>query len=104
VKGLFKKAACIVYPYISATQSGVLTLAYKFQTPALVSDIPFFRESSAGNCCLFFKRADTADLSDQLETLLFSTDISGIKAVQKDYYDKNYSENAIISSIETIYK
>jgi glycosyltransferase involved in cell wall biosynthesis len=104
VKSLFKQAACVVYPYISATQSGVLTLAYKFQTPALVSDIPFFRESSTGNCCLFFKRADTSDLSEQLETLLFGTDISEMKVAQKEYYDNNYSENAVVSSIETIYK
>jgi glycosyltransferase involved in cell wall biosynthesis len=103
VKQLFLQAACVVYPYISATQSGVLTLAYKFRTPALVSDIPFFRESSAGNCCLFFKRTDTADLSKQLETLLFETDISEMKAAQKEYYDRNYSDDAMISSIETVY-
>jgi glycosyltransferase involved in cell wall biosynthesis len=103
VKNLFKQAACVVYPYLSATQSGVLTLAYKFQTPVLASDIPFFRESSAGNCCLFFKRADTADLSNQLETLLFKTDIPRMKAAQREYYDENYSENAIVSSIETVY-
>jgi glycosyltransferase involved in cell wall biosynthesis len=104
VKSLFEQAACVVYPYISATQSGVLTLAYKFQTPALVSDISFFRESSTGNCCLFFKRADVTDLSEQLETLLFGTDISEMKVAQKEYYDNNYSENAVVSSIETIYK
>jgi glycosyltransferase involved in cell wall biosynthesis len=103
VKSLFKQAACVVYPYISATQSGVLTLAYKFRTPALVSDIPFFRESSTGNCCLFFTRADTSDLSNQLETLLFKTDISEMKVAQKEYYDKNCSEYVIVSSIETIY-
>jgi glycosyltransferase involved in cell wall biosynthesis len=106
VKSLFEQAACVVYPYISATQSGVLTLAYKFQTPAIVSDIPFFRESSTGNCCLFFARAETADLSKQLETLLlfFGTDdLSKMKTAQKEYYDKNYSENVIISSLETIY-
>jgi glycosyltransferase involved in cell wall biosynthesis len=104
IKNLYERAACVVYPYLSATQSGVLTLAYRFRTPALVSDIPFFRESSAGDCCLFFKRADVTDLSNQLETLLFGTDISRMKAAQKEYYDKNYSENAIVSSIETIYK
>jgi glycosyltransferase involved in cell wall biosynthesis len=103
VKQLFQRAACVVYPYMSATQSGVLTLAYKFQTPVLVSDIPFFREVSTDGSCLFFKRVDTVDLSKQLETLLFRTDISRMKAAQKEYYDKNYSENAIAASIETIY-
>jgi glycosyltransferase involved in cell wall biosynthesis len=104
VKSLFKQAACVVYPYISATQSGVLTLAYKFRTPVLVSDIPFFRETSAADGCLFFKRADTADLSEKLEALLFSTDLSKMKAAQKKYYDDNCSEKALVSSIEAIYR
>ncbi len=103
VKNLFEQSACVVYPYISATQSGVLTLAYKFQTPALVSDIPFFRETSADDCCLFFRHADTADLSEQLERLLFHTDLSDMKTAQKRHYDENYSEKALVSSIETVY-
>ena len=41
---LFKKAKTVVYPYISATQSGVLTLAFYFGTPILASDVPFFKE------------------------------------------------------------
>ncbi len=103
VKSLFEQSACVVYPYISATQSGALTLAYKFQTPALVSDIPFFRETSTAASCLFFKRADTADLSGKLEQLLFHTDLSEMKTAQKKYYDENYSEEALISSMESIY-
>jgi glycosyltransferase involved in cell wall biosynthesis len=103
VKNLFRRAACVVYPYISATQSGVLTLAYRFQTPALVSDIPFFRETSTDDCCLFFKSTDTADLSERLETLLFRTDMDRMKAAQKEYYDKYYSEEAVVSSMETMY-
>ena len=39
---LYKRAYCVVYPYISATQSGVLSLAFYFQTPTIASDIPFF--------------------------------------------------------------
>jgi glycosyltransferase involved in cell wall biosynthesis len=104
VKALFRQAACVVYPYLSATQSGALTLAYCFRTPVIASDIPFFRKSAAGDSCLFFKSADAADLSRKLETLLFETDLSRMKAAQKEYYDKYYSEDAAVSSLKTIYK
>jgi glycosyltransferase involved in cell wall biosynthesis len=103
IKSLFERAICVVYPYISATQSGVFTLAYKFRTPILASNIPFFKESSNENCCLFFKYADENDLSKKLETMLFDTDLEKIKIAQKEYYEKHYSQNAIRSSIEAIY-
>lgn len=103
VKTLFNKASCVVYPYISATQSGVLSLAYKFQTPALVSDIPYFREVSNKKTCLFFNRADAEDLSEKLEQLLFNTNLNEMKTAQNDFYENNYSENALISSTEQLY-
>ena len=100
---LFKQAACVVYPYISATQSGVLSLAYKLQTPALISDVPFFKENSDNECCTYFKRADTDDLSEKLETLLLKTDLNKMKKAQEEYYEKHYSQKAIVSQIEEIY-
>lgn len=41
---LFTNSYCVVFPYISATQSGVLSLAYYFKKPAIVSNVPFFKE------------------------------------------------------------
>lgn len=103
IKSLFTKSSCVVYPYISATQSGVLSIAYKFQTPVLVSDIPYFREVSDEKSCLFFKNADTEDLSKKLELLLFHTDLNEMKSAQKTFYKDNYSENAMIYSTERLY-
>lgn len=40
---LYQHAQCVVYPYISATQSGVLSLAFYYQTPVLASNVPFFK-------------------------------------------------------------
>jgi glycosyltransferase involved in cell wall biosynthesis len=104
IKLLFEKASCVVYPYISATQSGVLTLAFRFQTPALVSDIPFFRENSDNECCLFFEPANATDLSKKLETMLFDTDLAKMKNAQKEFYDRNYSQEASVAYIESIYQ
>ncbi|MDR2916073.1 MAG: glycosyltransferase family 4 protein [Tannerella sp.] len=103
VRMLFERAACVVYPYLSATQSGVLAFTYKFQIPVLVSDIPFFRECVMENSGLFFKCADMTSLSGQLETLLLKTDIQKMKAAQKDVYETLYSKKALISALEKIY-
>ena len=39
LKDLFTRASCIVYPYLSATMSGVLSVAYYYGTPLVMSDI-----------------------------------------------------------------
>jgi glycosyltransferase involved in cell wall biosynthesis len=103
VQSLFKNASCVVYPYISATQSGVLSLAYYFQTPVIASDIPFFKESADDDCCIFFKCADSDDLANKLDYLFSKADISKIKNAQKNYYDNYYSEKALTSYFGFIY-
>ena len=103
IKSLFTNASCVVYPYISATQSGVLSLAYKFQTPVLVSDIPYFREASNEKCCMYFKPSDADDLSEKLEKILFHTDLDAMKTAQTDFYENFYAEEALISSTEQLY-
>jgi len=36
---LFRNASLVVLPYKSGSQSGVLTIAYQFGTPAVVTDV-----------------------------------------------------------------
>ena len=68
---LYKNAVCVVYPYISATQSGVLSVAFYYQTPVLASDVPFFKgiieKSGTG---LLFKMGNVEDLEQQLFILV----------------------------------
>ena len=54
VRKLFENAAVVVYPYISATQSGVLSIASCFGKKIVVSDVPFFRDSANGQEGVFF--------------------------------------------------
>ena len=42
VRDLFSRAAVVVYPYISATQSGVTSIASYFDKPMVLSDLPFW--------------------------------------------------------------
>jgi glycosyltransferase involved in cell wall biosynthesis len=104
IKSLFCNASCVVYPYLSATQSGVLTLAYKFAVPAIVSDIPYFFDNAEdGKTVLFFKNQDENDLATKMEKLLFNTNMDEMKRYQKAYYKQHYFIKSIRTGIIAIY-
>ncbi len=70
---LYEHAHCVVYPYLSATQSGVLSLAFYYGVPTLTSDVPFFRSiiepTGAG---VLFKVGDSTDLENKLKCIVNS--------------------------------
>lgn len=103
VASLYRNAHCVVYPYISATQSGVLSLAFYYQVPVVASDIPFFKgiigPSSTG---LLFEKENVEDLQRKLLTLC-QTDVSAMRNNQRAYYDKHYGGNAIREQLLKIY-
>lgn len=41
---LFQNCSCVVLPYTEASQSGVLSMAYYFGKPVIVSNLPGLRE------------------------------------------------------------
>ena len=100
---LYQHAACVVYPYISATQSGVLSLAFYYQVSVLASDVPFFKgiigKSETG---LLFENGNVEDLQQQLLKLL-SMNVKEMKARQKSYYENNYDGNSIHENLLKIY-
>ncbi len=100
---LYGHATCVVYPYISATQSGVLSLAFYYQVPTLASDVPFFKgiiePSQTG---LLFRNEDCDDLQRQLLALLRQNSTE-MKARQRTYYDMQYDTQSIHSSLLKIY-
>lgn len=103
IKMLYSKAKCVVYPYISGTQSGVLSLAFYFKLPVLVSDIPMFKtvieESMAG---LSFQVRNLDNLKEQLIKIV-STDTSHFKLNAELYYKSHYNKEAIRQTLLSIY-
>lgn len=69
IKDLFAKAQVVVYPYTSATMSGVLSIAYYFQKKVLLSDLSFFKDNET-ECCTFFKAGDRNDLMRKLQMIV----------------------------------
>lgn len=103
IASLYKNAACVVYPYISATQSGVLSLAFYYQVPVLASDVPFFKgiieKSGTG---LLFENGNVENLKQQL-SVLADMDTQEMKSCQRAYYEKNYDGNSIHDNLMKIY-
>lgn len=99
VSALFKKARLVVYPYISATMSGVLSLAYFFDKLVLASDIPFFREYATGNVS-FFQVGNIDSLQESLEKMLVRAEDYH---VEKLGYERLYSGQALSEAYWNLY-
>ncbi len=101
---LYKNASAVVYPYISATQSGVLSLSCYFQVPSVVSDIPYFTFVVAqSKIATTFKVCDENDLVKQLKILLEKPEPQ-MRNNQQQFYAKFYSNSSIRVSLLEIYK
>lgn len=103
VAPLFANASAVVYPYVSATQSGVMSLAYYYQKPLLLSDIQFFRDCAVdGETALFFKNKDAESLQTQLENLMEEVDWDKMRKAQAVFYKDMYSEDTLVTQLSGI--
>ena len=101
---LFKNAKAVVYPYISATQSGVLTLAFFFGTPILASDVPFFKEFIDNRVNgMLFRNGDVDNLKESLLELL-NNDTSFMSEKEIEFYEKHYTKGVQREILLTIYQ
>lgn len=103
IKSLYDNALYVVYPYISATQSGVLSLASYFKKPILVSDINFFKETIGNSqCAVFFKSKDIDSLSKAIKTMEVS-DLKIMSEESEKLYDNIYSSKNYKDSLMKFY-
>ena len=99
LRDLFTRAAVVVYPYISATQSGVTSIASYFDKPMVLSDLPFFQDTCAGCGGIeFFGSGDSLALAAAIERSLSSPSSTGTRSL----YDRQYSRQALLTSLETM--
>lgn len=105
VNDLFTKALFVVYPYKSATMSGVLSIAYYFQKKVLLSSLPFFRDN-ASDLSIFFEKENIDDLQKKMEFLVNVSDIDNDvsnKADNKDCYNRFYSDEVLEADYRNLY-
>lgn len=103
VSHLYQNAKIVVYPYKTATQSGVLSLAFYYKKPVLTSNVPFFKsiiENIDHN--LLFEANNSKDLVQKLICLL-NSDLACISNKVHKYYDSSYDSCAIRTELMSIY-
>ena len=104
IRPLYLNAKYVVYPYISATQSGVLSVASYFGKPMILSNVPFFIESIGDNeSSLFFEAGDSSALSESLKKIS-SMDLSKMAEQSKQLYKEKYSDLALKKALHKIYQ
>ena len=98
VGDLFRRASFVVYPYISATMSGVLSIAYYFRKCVLLSDVQFFKDNAVPSCT-FFNTGDRDDLMEKMQMMLDSNDCE----LTENYYSMMYSSEIISEDYFNLY-
>ena len=97
LRDLFSRAATVVYPYISATQSGVTSIAAFFDKPMVLSDLPFFKQVCEDhNGVKFFTTGNDEALADAILRSLHSPTST------REIYEQNYSPQAMKSALDSI--
>ena len=103
VRCLFARAACVVFPYTSATQSGVVSLAFYFGVPVIVSDVPFLGELVEDGVTGYTVAArDPAALAERLRRLL-GQDPAPIRQAAAAYYAAHYGSDALRAQLSAVY-
>lgn len=84
---LFQNSSAVIMPYIEASQSGVLPIAYKYGKPVVVSNLQGLTEnvSARKTGCVF-------DTIDELKDILYRFDKNEFSEKEiLEFYQKNYS-------------
>ena len=92
VANLYVNSRCVVYPYLSATQSGVIAVATYFHTPVIASNVTFFKEVLGDDYIGLFNSGNSNDLFSKLELFISLSDESYFKLKKQmaDLYQTNY--------------
>ncbi len=92
ISGLLSKADMLVAPYISATQSGILPMAYEAGVPVVVSSSGALPEQAGfGKYARIFQSGSSDSLADAMNELIENEEICSEQVKNA----KNYSERDI---------
>lgn len=104
MKALYSNAEIVVYPYLSATQSGVLSVASYFGKPMLLSDVDFFKEVIGNNKgAILFKKGSVEDLMDKLKVVMDHPILMKMGSYSRSLYDEIYSKSLMRRELMCIY-
>ena len=98
----FSASDIVVLPYMSASQSGIIPLAYHYNKPVITSNIDSLVEVVQENKTGYiFERGDAIDLSLKISSFFNDCD-SGFHNQEIENYKVNFSWDFFISGIEDL--
>ena len=98
----FSASDVVVLPYKTASQSGIIPLAYSFQRPVIASNIKGIREMVLdGETGALFEKNNSKSLSDKIEQ--FFAQKTDYKNNIKNFRTK-FSWSSFVHEIESLYK
>lgn len=100
---LFEHSIITLYPYKSATQSGVLSLSCYYGKPIIASDVSYFKVVESNELGLNFKSNNKESLHETLIKMLTKIDLEQISRNQREFYKQNYSKYSLRKSLLEIY-
>lgn len=106
VANLFARSDYFVMPYQDIAQSGAITVAFQYNVPTIVSDIPQFREFvEDGKTGLVFKSEDAVALADRMQYVLDNHEniYNNLKNNQSEFVQRELSIESIIAKYKTYF-
>lgn len=106
VADLFAKSDYFIMPYQDIAQSGAITVAFQYNVPTIVSDIPQFKEFvEDGKTGLVFKTEDAGALADKLQYVMENHQniYRQLKQNQADFVQHELSIESIIEKYKTFF-
>lgn len=103
IANLYKKALCVIYPYISATQSGVLSIASYFRTPIIASDVCFFKEVLGHDYPLLFQAGSVNDLTIKISMITDGDKHIDYSMLSGEIFETRYSSFSLREQLFSIY-
>lgn len=107
VADLFAKSDYFVMPYQDIAQSGAITVAFKYNLPTIVSNIPQFSEFvEDGKTGIVFKTENVQDLADKMQYVLDNHDeiYPKLKQGQASYVQHELSIESIIAKYKAYFE
>ena len=101
IPDLFTRSHFFVQPYRVVSQSGPLKIAYSYNTPVIVSDLPGFTDEVVDGVSGFiFKSEDMASLKTAMKRAIkcYQYDYSTLEVSMADYVRQNYSSESMAKS------
>jgi len=106
VANLFVKSHYFVMPYQDIAQSGAITVAFQYNIPTIVSDIPQFKEFVEDHKTgLMFRSEDAVSLADTMQYVLdnHGTIYPYLKQNQSEFVNKELSLDSIVAKYKSYF-